>query len=70
MDDSSTIEKSKHDAFYEQKYLEDFKVYVQSFEDFRSGLEGISKTCNDFQSLLSMFIPEAVRIVLSLHPIV
>ena len=30
MDDSSTIEKSKHNAFYEQKYLEDFKVYVRS----------------------------------------
>lgn len=57
MDDSSTIEKSKHNAFYEQKCLEDFKVYVRSFEDFRSGPEGISKTCNDFQSLLPMFIP-------------
>lgn len=57
MDDSSTIEKSKRNAFCEQKYLEDFKVYVRSFEDFRSGPEGISKTCNDFQSLLPMFIP-------------
>lgn len=28
MDDTSTIEKSKHNAFYEQKYLEDFKVYT------------------------------------------
>lgn len=25
MDHSSTIEKSKHNTFYEQKYLEDFK---------------------------------------------
>ena len=57
MGDSSTIEKSKHNPFYEQKYLEDFKVYVRSFEDFRRGPEGISKNCNDFQSLLPMFIP-------------
>ena len=36
LDDSGTIEKSKYNAFYEQKYLEDFNVYVRGSEGFQS----------------------------------